>query len=323
MSGETLGADPLRLLVAAKQEVARETWLFDLRDPEGAELPPFEPGAHLVVENSGRVGAPILDLLRAVRTHALPDRREARKGRARRLGQHDRRRPQKGDILRVSRPVNYFPLDPAAGKSLLIAGGIGITPILAMARHLREQGSPFRIVYCARSADAAAFVDVLTAPEFADRTAIHYDGGDPAQGLDFGQRLRDYKEGAHLYCCGPRGLMTAVREATRHWPAGTVHFEDFGTSDHPGGAEGEFRVRLARSGDVVAVGAEESILDALRRHGLDVPSSCEAGTCGSCRMTLLAGEVDHRDFVLDEHEYSSAIMICVSRALSEELTLDA
>ena len=229
-----------------------------------------------------------------------------------------------GDTLTTSLPINYFPLDPATGKSLLIAGGIGITPILAMARHLRALHAPFRLVYCARSADAAAFVDVLTAPEFADRTVIHYDEGDPARALDLKARLAKYQQGAHVYCCGPRGLMQAVREASRHWPPGTVHFEDFGSGAHPGATEeAESRVRLARSGDIVAVRPDESILDALRRHGVDVPSSCEAGTCGSCRMTLLARQAEHRDFVLDEDEHGSAIIICVSRAVSEELTRDA
>jgi phthalate 4,5-dioxygenase reductase subunit len=230
-----------------------------------------------------------------------------------------------GDILSVSPPINFFPLDLAARHSLLIAGGIGITPILAMARHLREQGAPFDLLYCVRSAEAAAFLDVLAASEFADRTVIHCDGGDPAEAFDFRARLTQQPSGAHVYCCGPRPLMASVREATKHWPSGTVHFEDFGTgADADAGANSSsFRVRLARSGDVLMVAANQTILEALRRHGLDVPSACQAGTCGTCRMVLLAGVADHRDLVLNDDEYAGAIMVCVSRARSEELTLDA
>ena len=322
MSAYPEDPDALSLLVTGKTEVARATWLFELRSPDGDELPAFEPGAHLLVRTpSGASRRYSLCSAASNRTlYQIGVKHEPSGAGGSTSMIEDLRQ---GDILSVSLPINYFPLDPAAGHTLLIAGGIGITPILAMARHLRERGQPFELVYCARSADGAAFVDVLTAPEFAERTVIHYDGGDPARALEFGTRLAEHPPGAHLYCCGPRALMQGVRDATRHWPPGTVHFEDFGTSVHPGaGGEGGFRVNLARSGGSLQVGPDESILDVLRRHGVEVPSSCEAGTCGSCRTGLLAGAADHRDFVLDDEEHESAIMICVSRAQSEELTLD-
>jgi len=315
-------ADALQLLVVGRKEVAQGIWLYELRSLHGDELPPFEPGAHLVVRTPAGL------LRRYSICSAVSERfcyqigvKHEHGGGGGSISMIEDLR--EGDILPVSLPVNYFPLDPSAGLSLLIAGGIGITPILSMARHLREQGAPFRLVYCARSAEAAAFVDVLAAPDFADRSVIHYDAGDPARALDLRAHLAEYPPGAHLYCCGPRPLMQGVREATKHWPAGTVHFEDFGTSAHPGTAgESRFRVRLARTGQVLTVEPDESILAAFRRHGIEAPFSCEAGTCGSCRTGLLAGIAEHRDFVLQDDEHDSAIMICVSRALSEELTLD-
>lgn len=323
MSAETDAVDPdaLQLLVADKREVARSVYLFELRSLDGDELPAFAPGAHLLVRTpSGLARRYSLCSAAADRErYQIGVKHEAAGGGGSTSMVEDLR---PGDVLSTSVPVNYFPLDPAADEALLIAGGIGITPILAMARHLRAEGRPFRIVYCARSAEAAAFADVLMTPEFADRTTIHYDGGDPARALDLAAHLADRPGGAHLYCCGPRALMQAVRDATRHWPSGTVHFEDFGTSA-ASGADGPFRVRLARSGAVLEVGANETILGVLRRHGHDVPFSCEAGTCGSCRTGLLAGDADHRDFVLDDEERRSAIMICVSRSRSEELVLDA
>ncbi|HLZ68244.1 MAG TPA: PDR/VanB family oxidoreductase [Aliidongia sp.] len=315
-------ADALQLLVASRKEVAQGIWLYELRSLHGDELPPFEPGAHLLVRTpAGLLRRYSICSSTSDRScYQIGVKHEPGGGGGSTSMVEDLR---EGDILPMSLPVNYFPPDPTAGLSLLIAGGIGITPILSMARHLREQGAPFRLVYCARSAEAAAFVDVLAAPDLADRTVIHYDDGDPARALDLGAHLAEHPPGAHLYCCGPRALMQGVREAAKHWPPGTVHFEDFGTSAHPGTVgESRFRVRLARSGEVLTVEPDESILAALRRHGVEVPFSCEAGTCGSCRTGLLAGVAEHRDFVLQDDEHDSAIMICVSRALSEELTLD-
>jgi phthalate 4,5-dioxygenase reductase subunit len=318
-----VGIDTLKLLVAEKTEVARATWLFELRSFHGEELPAFAPGAHLLVRTpAGPLRRYSLCSSPSDRTcYRLGVKHEPEGGGGSASMIENLRA---GDVLSTSLPVNYFPLDAGASRSLLIAGGIGITPILAMAHELREKAAPFRLIYCARSPDTAAFADLLASPEFADTAMVHYDGGDAARAFDFRARLADHVPGTHLYCCGPRALMQGVRDASRHWPAGTVHFEDFGTSIHSGGGAGEggFRIRLADSGDVVAVGPDETILDALRRHGHDVPSSCEAGTCGSCRTGLLAGVADHRDFVLDDDEHGTAIMICVSRALSEELTLD-
>jgi phthalate 4,5-dioxygenase reductase subunit len=229
-----------------------------------------------------------------------------------------------GMRLEVSRPFNYFPLADDASSHLLVAGGIGITPILAMGRELLVRGADFRLEYCSRSAEETAYLDVLRALEWKGRVRIHHDDGTPPAELPFAASLERREANAHLYCCGPRGLMDAVRAAALRcgWPAAALHFEDFGTNEVDDEAGGEFVVRLARSGRDVPVPAGVSILEALRRAGLDVPSSCESGTCGTCRTKLLEGEGDHRDYVLDEDEQRDTIMICVSRARSPRLVLD-
>lgn len=228
-----------------------------------------------------------------------------------------------GDILLVSPPQNYFAIDEGADSHLLIAGGIGITPILSMAHALQARQADFRIVYATRSPRHTAFLDIFSGFSFKSRTLLHHDHGDRAKSLDLVPVLASPASRAHVYCCGPRPLMQAVREQTRHWPTGSVHFEDFGSSVPAEPVQdGSFSVRLVRSAVTVEVPAGVSILQALRNQGVSVPSSCESGTCGSCRTGLLAGVAQHRDYVLDEDDHDKEIMICVSRAQSPLLELD-
>ncbi len=312
----------LSLLVSDKAEVAAGIFAFELRAPDGGPLPAFTAGAHILVETpAGLARRYSLSNAAAERDRYVIAVKREPEGGGGSISMIERLAV--GDLVAVGAPENYFPLAPEARSHLLIAGGIGITPILSMARTLRAQGADFRILYCARAPALAAFRDVLAEPGLAERTTLHFDNGDPSQAFYFPTALASPAPGAHLYCCGPRPLMHAVREAAANWPHGTVHFEDFGTSAHAStGGDGAFAVRLARSGRVIAVPAGVSILHALRDAGVDVDSSCEAGTCSSCRVTLLAGQADHRDFVLDADEHDSAIMVCVSRALTPELTLD-
>lgn len=316
-------AGTLSLYVARRREVARDIVAFELRAPDGGALPRFEAGAHLLVRTPSGVQRrySLCNAPSERDRYVIAVKREAAGGGGS-ASMVDGL--AEGDVLEVSPPENYFPLPARAASHLLVAGGIGITPVLAMAQHLKEAGAPFRLIYLTRDRESAAFLDMLEA-ELATHVTVHHDGGDPGRPFDLAALLSAVPEGGHLSCCGPRGLMAAVREASRHWPAGSVHFEDFGSAPALAAAGGEraFRVRLAHSGEVVEVPPGLSILEALRQQGRDLPCSCEVGTCGSCRTGLLSGVADHRDFVLDEDEAETAIMICVSRALSEELTLDA
>ena len=310
--------------VVRKERVATGIDLFELRLPAGVmarELPAFTPGAHLTVEvpaGMRRNYSLCSDPAERSFYQIAVKRDAAGRGGSTSMADH----VQVGQLLSVSAPRNNFALVPNATEFLFIAGGIGITPIMAMVRHLQSQGGPqFKLIYCTRDADSTAFIDELSRPALAGRVQIHHDQGDIVQALDFWPVFETPKN-CHVYCCGPRGLMDAVADMSGHWPSGRIHFESFGVDAAADAANTAFSVRLSRSGQTVAVAANQSILDALRAGGLRVPSSCESGTCGTCRTRLLAGEAEHRDMVLSPDEQADHIMVCVSRAKSAELVLD-
>lgn len=313
----------LPLTVRDKREVAVDTWLFDLvSDTPGVPLPAFTAGAHVVLLTpTGLTRRYSLCNPPSEREHyQVAIKREAA-GMGGSVGMIDRVRV--GDRVMVSPPENYFPLDSQVPSCLLIAGGIGITPILSMAHALAESGRDFQLLYCTRSPESTAFAEQMTAAPFVGRTTLHHDHGERSRSYDLAALLATQPAQTHLYCCGPAPLMHAVREHSRHWAHGTVHFEDFGSTvkvDKPG--DKAFDVVLARQGRTLHVAANTSILDALRQQGVQVPSSCESGTCGACRTGLLEGVGEHRDYVLDDEEQAREIMICVSRARSERLVLD-
>ncbi|OXH89957.1 phthalate 4,5-dioxygenase, partial [Burkholderia multivorans] len=228
-----------------------------------------------------------------------------------------------GDAVEVSLPRNEFPLDKRAKSFILVAGGIGITPMLSMARQLRAEGlRSFRLYYLTRDPEGTAFFDELTSDEWRSDVKIHHDHGDPTKAFDFWSVFEKSKPAQHVYCCGPQALMDTVRDMTGHWPSGTVHFESFGATNTNARENTPFTVRLSRSGTSFEIPANRSILEVLRDANVRVPSSCESGTCGSCKTALCSGEADHRDMVLRDDEKGTQIMVCVSRAKSAELVLD-
>ena len=312
----------MSLRVAAKAEIARDILLFELRNDADVELPLFTAGAHVTLRTpSGFVRKYSLCNDPAERDrYTIAVKRET-PGRGGSVDLIDR--AQVGDTLAVAAPVNDFPLPPRATDLLFIAGGIGITPIMAMIRQLRaEPEKRFRLYYCARSPETTAFLRELGAPELKGKVTIHHDGGDPTRALDLWPILEQRKNREHLYCCGPRVLMEMVRDLTGHWSSAAVHFEAFSEPDQAMPNDKPFVVKLARSGGEFEVPVGTSILEAMRSHGYDAPSSCESGTCGTCRTKLLEGEADHRDLVLAEHERHDQIMLCVSRARSSKMTID-
>jgi phthalate 4,5-dioxygenase reductase subunit len=306
--------------VTRAEPIADGISLFELRRPDGSDLPEFTPGAHLSIRvPNGLVRKYSLcnDPAERDRYCVAVKREPGSRGGSLSMIEE----VKVGDELLVAPPRNDFALARSPAGYTFIAGGIGITPIMAMIRHLAGTGStPFKLYYCTRNPQTTAFRGELTAPPFKGKVVIHHDDGDPARSLDLWPILERPK--GHVYCCGPRALMQAVRDMTGHWSPSAVHFELFTEPVRNAPDDRAFRVRLARSGDVIDVGVGTTILEALRAHGLDVPSSCESGTCGTCRTRLLAGEADHRDLVLAEHEHADTIMVCVSRARSAELTID-
>ena len=220
--------------------------------------------------------------------------------------------------------MGTFPFsDVTSAVMIARPGGIGITSILAMVRHVASRGDvPYALHYLTRSPAETAFLDELSAPAYAGKVFVHHDGGDPARAFDLWPLL-ERPRAVHVYACGPRGLLQAIRDMSGHWPQSAIHIESFADAGTLAAPEDRpFRVRLARTGETLQVPADRSILETLRAHGLDVPSSCESGTCGTCRTRLLDGVADHRDLVLSESEHEDAIMVCVSRARSPEIVID-
>ncbi len=311
----------LPLLVMRNDKIADGIHILEFRDAGGQPLPKFSAGAHIAIQApNGLLRKYSLCNDPAERDRYLVAIKREANGRGGSCNLIDNTKA--GDELMVAPPVNDFGLPPRAQDFLFIAGGIGITPIMAMIREVLRQGKRFRLFYCSRSPETTAFLDELSAPEFKDQVTIHYDQGDPARSLDLKPVLAERKNREHLYCCGPRPLMEAVRAMTDHWSSTAVHFEAFSEAETHKPTDKPFKLRLARSGEVLDVPTTKTILEVLRDRGLEVPSSCETGTCGTCRTKLVAGEADHRDLVLAEHERADTIMICVSRAKSDEITID-
>jgi phthalate 4,5-dioxygenase reductase subunit len=308
--------------IAAKTVVADQIVRFELTADDTIILPPAEAGAHIQIEVPDE----------KIRKYSLcqgPDitdryiitvkREENGKGGSRSLIDH----ATIGDRLRISAPINNFPLKGNPLRYLFIAGGIGITPIYSMIKTLMYNGDkPFKLYYLTRSAEQSALLQELQGPEYFGKVVIHHDQGNPDQAYDLWPVLEQPK-GAHLYCCGPRGLMSAVRDMTGHWPGSSVNFEDFGQGDVAHRPDDKpFRVKIAGNPETITVAANQSILEALRLKGYKMPSSCESGTCGTCRCKLAEGVAEHRDLVLSEDEKSRYVMVCVSRAISEELVIE-
>jgi phthalate 4,5-dioxygenase reductase subunit len=312
----------LDLIVRHKSEIADGVFLFELRANDNAELPPFTPGSHITLTApSGQKRRYSLCNDPAERDRYLIAVKQETSGRGGSLS--FTRGVNEGDTVVIEPPENEFEMAKTAPKRLIfIAGGIGITPIRAMILHcLRHGQTNFMLYYFTRTPSMMAFRDEFSSSAFDGKVVLHHDNGDPDQAYDLWPVLEEQR-GAHLYCCGPRGLMDAVRDMTGHWPDSAVHFEDFVGAAVPHADDRPFEVRLAKSGATYEVAANVSILDTLRRHGHALASSCESGTCGTCRCRFIDGEPDHRDLVLSDDEKKHDIMICVSRAKSPMLVLD-
>lgn len=308
-----LPTERLELVVKDRRDVAKSICEFTLTRPEGGLLPAFGPGAHVTIETPD--GAmrrySLLNDGISPDTYVVAVKREpnSRGGSA---SMHDQ--AHVGSTLNVDAPENEFELVETT-KYLLIAGGIGITPILSMARRLSKEGKPFTLIYCTRTPEEAAYLDECKAFPGA---IIHHDKGDFDELYDFWDHFE--KPGTeHVYCCGPAPLMEEIKAISGHWAEGRVHFEDFNSVSVVRENDVPFFVTVAETGRKIEVPADRSILEALRDAGEKTISSCESGTCGTCKCRLIEGEADHRDLVLMEEEKDDYIMICVSRAKAGDL----
>ncbi|MEX0872569.1 MAG: PDR/VanB family oxidoreductase, partial [Aquisalimonadaceae bacterium] len=309
------------------ENLASDINTYELVDVDGGVLPAFTAGAHIDVHvPGGYVRQYSLCNDPAERHRYVIGVLNVRDGRGGSSSVHHNIRA--GDVLTISEPRNHFPLSQQGQRHLLIAGGIGVTPIISMVEQLCRDNAKFMLYYCTETPERTAFRERLAPFIELGNVVPHHDRGDPAKRLDVRGLLAEYEPGTHLYCCGPAGMTEAVRQASAHWPDGTVHFEHFQAPASPAidnsetQAEGEFQVRIASSGDVFSVPTDKSILDVLRGAGMDCSSSCEAGICGTCRTRYLDGSPDHRDLILSESEQQEYVLICCSRANGGTLVLD-
>ncbi len=304
---------------------------FELVDPQGRDLPPVEAGAHLDVKVPGTSITRRYSLCNRPWEHdhyriAVLD---VPGGRGGSRAMHENVRA--GQLLEVTGPHNFFPLAPAApGRSLLLAGGIGVTPILAMAEQLAHDGRDWELHYCTQTPERTAFARRIATTLGADRVHVHHDGGQPGKGLDIAALLSRHEPGTHVYFCGPAGFMKAVSAATAHWPRDCVHFEYFGAdpaaappagADRVAGSDGG-EVILQSSGRRIHVEPDQTILQALTQAGVEVASSCEAGVCGTCSVRYVSGQPVHNDYVLSDEERQSSVLVCCAMVGAEPLVLD-
>ena len=316
--GAAASSDTLSLMLRQVRYEAQGINSYELIHPLGEELPPFEAGAHIDVHiRPGLVRQYSLCNSPAERHRYVIGVLQDKQGRGGSKALHEQFRVQ--ESYAVSAPRNHFSLQEQATHSILIAGGIGITPLKAMAHALEAQGKSFELHYCARTAASLAFRDELESWEQAGRAQIHLDNGNPDNGLDLKALLKEVRDGAHVYYCGPQGFMQACADAAQHWPDGTVHFEHFQAPVAAASSNieaGAFVAKIASTGQEITVGASETLSDALANAGVTIPTSCVSGLCGTCKVNYLSGEVEHQDYILNPSEQSQSLTACVSRGKS-------
>ncbi len=317
-----------RTLTVRVERISRQTpeiLSFELAHPWGRPLPSYEAGAHIDVHMPGGFSRQY-SLARApsagtVSSYLIGVKREAA-SRGGSASMHERVR--EGDLLPISTPRNTFPLQAQARHHLLLAGGIGMTPLLAMAQALAARGASFTLCVFARSEEHLAFADALHAPALAPHLRLHLDQGDASQRIDLRALLAERAPSTHLYVCGPGGFMQVVRDAAAKtdWPDDALHAEYFAAPTDANTTTGlPFTLRLARRGISVPVAADQTAVDALHEVGIDIPVSCQQGLCGTCVVEGEGEGAEHRDFCLTGSERRHKVALCCSRAKGTELVL--
>ncbi|MGY1812545.1 PDR/VanB family oxidoreductase [Blastococcus sp. SYSU D00820] len=310
----------LQLRIAARSTGAEGVAVLDLRDPDGAELPAWAPGAHVDLVLPG-------GLTRQYSLCGDPADRSVwriavlREPASRGGSVHVHEKLLEGETVSVRGPRNHFPLEPAP-RYLFIAGGIGITPILPMLRAAEAAGAEWELHYGGRSRRSMAFLEAL---EDATGTRVTLHPQDEVGLIDLPRLLGTPRPDTLVYCCGPEPLLAAVEERCAGWPEGALHVERFSPKEvgEPVRTD-SFEVELATSGLVLTVPPGKSVLEVVEEAGVSVLSSCQEGTCGTCETAVLEGEVDHRDSLLTPAEQAAndTMFICVSRAASPRLVLE-
>lgn len=299
--------------------LARDTLSFEFSRPDGKPLPTCAAGAHIGVHlNDSLVRQYSLTIAEeSPSSYFIGVKRNAQsKG-----GSHYMHESLKvGTVVKIEQPRNNFPLNESAEHSVLIAGGIGITPIWCMLQRLMLLGKKFTVYYSCRSRGDAAFLNELLKVENAN---LHFDEETPGKFLDLSAIVASAPKRAHFYCCGPLPMLASFEAATAGLPYEEVHLEYF-TAKQASAAEGGYKIELKKSGKSFTIPAGKSILHVLRDAGVSVPSSCDEGVCGTCETRIISGKADHRDAILTEaeREANKTMMICCSGCVGDKLVLD-
>jgi vanillate O-demethylase ferredoxin subunit len=322
----------LQLRVVEARELNPLIKTFRLKAADGGVLPGYTAGAHIRIQVQLPDGAKDWRHYSLINFATQPDATDAptdyviavRKedeGRGGSRFMHEQLR--EGDLVTIEVPKNDFPLHTGPGGTVLLAGGIGVTPLASMATRRRAEGLPLRMHYAGRSRELMAFLPELQAV-LGDDLLVHSDD-ERGGAFDIGALLDGIPAGDRLYVCGPKVMLDAVLAQTqsRGWTHDRVHFELFTT---PMVEEGDhaFEVELAQSGQRFTVPADQSILDCLIEHGCDPMFDCKRGECGVCATPVLEGDIDHRDYVLTAREKAegNVMQICISRIKGQRLVLD-
>jgi ferredoxin-NADP reductase len=310
------------VIVSSVRAVARDVLALELRHKSGQRLPAAKAGAHIdlalpnglirqysLVNAAGQMSADSYVV-------AVGWDNNSRGGS---VWIHEKLKV--GQALRVSAPRNMFEMAPDHRRVLLLAGGIGITPIYAMAQTCAQQGLDFELWASARSAPRLAYLEEIKSLA-KGRLYLHFDDeqGGP---MDLSSRLQQQQWDA-VYACGPAPMLDSLTAATAHWTTGSVRMERFKGAEISVSGRQPFELKLQQSGLSTTVNVNESVLDAMERLGVDYPWSCREGICGTCEAPVLSGEVQHLDFVLtpEEREQQRRMMVCVSRCGGRSLVLD-
>lgn len=318
-----MSTELLTVKVADRVQEADGIITLELVDPEGKALPAFTAGSHIDVHlpNTGNLRQYSLwNDPSETHRYCLGILRDP-ESRGGSLEIHDA--IKKGDLIKISHPRNHFHLQESSAEHfILLAGGIGITPLLSMAQRLNALGKNFELHYCTRNQQRTAFVNRLKNSAFADKVKFHFDDGDDEQLLNISALVSEQPEGSSLYVCGPKGFMDTVIDAASQWDPTAVHREYFSVNeDHENDAS--FKVTINSTGQVIDIPEDMTITEVLEQQGIDIPVSCEQGVCGTCMTTVIEGEIDHQDFYLtdEEKQAGDVILPCCSRG-KDMLVLD-
>ncbi len=318
MTEQTFPARVQRIEWAAEDILAVE-----FRRPDGAALPAFTPGAHIDLHLPGAMlrNYSLMSDSRDTHRYVVAVGLDANTRGGSKYIHHDLR---VGQVIPISAPRNHFPLVEDAPHVVLIAGGIGITPMVCMARRLAAIGRPYEIYVAARNHQRAAFLEDLRA--LGGPVHTHFDSDHGGAPLAMAPIIASAPAGTHFYCCGPGPMLAAFETATAGLPDGFAHVEYFKAREQPASAAapGAFTLTLAKSGKTIEVAANQTILEALLANGIEADYSCQDGVCGTCETKIVAGVADHRDSLLSksERESNKTLMICVSRCAGDHLTID-